>query len=604
MPSPSDMRDFDEVLPSFRAARRAGKLVPFLGAGISRPECRGWPDFIQALYREFDESPGTAVRGDDPEGLYRAADRVAAWLRLLSPSERQAKLRQALHHQTPPKLSDQAKALAEFVWPLILTTNYDEVVPLAYRRNAVGTKERPLLLLGRSPEDCAQVVRSLEALEAPIVWYLQGYVGDNGASRSLLDEVVIGHQHYQEAINAGTSFRRAFSEIYRRRSLLFIGSGLAESYFVNLIAESMFSLGPSPQPHYALFCDEDDNGRLDPDFLAVRLGITPVRYGKAYGELREALRQISRDATTTLHGPRAPGLTSVSYAIPRKSMAETSTPAEPSTLEVEIRNSHLPTPTERTCVILSVGRDGQIGHFVPGAGRQAKSVIKAYPGGRQWTREHVAEIPGLPQGRMWRVLLEKAETPIFLLAARELNDKPDDAARSLAAITEATHQALKEAEALGFTRALMGLLAAGPSRTDEPPYCLVAQLSGIRAFAAEPRERGAGLRSVGIHIIDDHVWSALMQGRIPVLNLLNSELARVLVRVRAPGGSVEEFAVSVPHGHTIDDVLRMYRISGKNIEIEARPSPRRGIAKMGAVQVFPGMVIDVFPQRSAGQTHG
>jgi hypothetical protein len=45
----------------------------------------------------------------------------------------------------------------------------------------------------------------------------------------------------------------------------------------------------------------------------------------------------------------------------------------------------------------------------------------------------------------------------------------------------------------------------------------------------------------------------------------------------------------------------MYRISGKNIEIDARPSPRRGIAKMGAVQVFPGMVIDVFPQRPLGR---
>lgn len=145
-------------------------------------------------------------------------------------------------------------------------------------------------------------------------------------------------------------------------------------------------------------------------------------------------------------------------------------------------------------------------------------------------------------------------------------------------LTEATRDALQHVEALGFTRALMGLLAAGPSRTDEPPYCLVAQLSGIRAFASEARVASPGLRSVGIHVIDDQAWSALMQGRIPVLDLLTSQLARVLVRVSAPGGSVEEFALSVPHGTTIGEVLAIYQIKEEGIRIEARPWPPLAIA--------------------------
>ncbi|MEJ1937744.1 SIR2 family protein, partial [Nostoc sp. NIES-2111] len=284
--------------------------------------------------------------GDDPEGLYRAADRVAAWLRLLSRSDRRTKLLRALHDRTPPEPPEQAKALASAAWPLILTTNYDEVVPLAYHRNAIGVEERSLLLLGRSHEHCAQVVRSLDTLEAPIVWYLQGYVGADQSHPSLLDEVVIGHQQYQEAINGSTSFRRAFSEIYRRRSLIFIGSGLAESYFVNLISETLFSLGPSTQPHFALFCDADNNGRLDPDFLAVRLGITPVRYGATHSELPDALKKVATETTTALHGSRIPGLSSIAYAIPRGS------PQGSTTLEVEILNRALPTPPEGACVIL------------------------------------------------------------------------------------------------------------------------------------------------------------------------------------------------------------------------------------------------------------
>lgn len=581
------MRNFGEVLPSLRAARRAGRLVPFVGAGISRPECRGWPDFIQALYRMFDEAPGIAISGDDPEGLYRAADRVAAWLRLRSPAERRGILHQALHDRTPPEPPTQAKALASVAWPLVLTTNYDEVMPLAYHKNAIGAEEGSLLLLGRSPEDCAQVVRSLDTLEAPIVWYLQGYVGGEAPRRSLLNEVVIGHQQYQEAINASASFRRAFSEIYRRRSLLFIGSGLGESYFVNLISETLFSLGPSTQPHYALFCDEDNNGRLDPDFIAVRLGITPVRYGGTHGELPEALRMIADDATTTVHGAHVPGMTSVAFAVPRGCARE------PLTLEVEILNRPLPSPPEGACAILSVGRDHWGGRFVPGLGSQARSFLNECLRDGSQQGYDVADIPALPQGRMWRVLIGGQPVPVFFLAARELDDRMDDEARSLAAITEATCDALQHVEALGFTKAVMGLLAAGPSRTDEPPYCLVAQLSGIRAFASEARVAGPGLRSVGIHVIDSQAWSALMQGRIPVLDLLTSQLARVLVRVSAPGGSVEEFALSVPHGTTIGEVLAVYQIKEEGIRIEARPWPLRSIAESQSLPVFPGMVIEV-----------
>ena len=37
------LQDFSDSLPGLRAARRAGRLVPFVGAGISRPRCRSWP---------------------------------------------------------------------------------------------------------------------------------------------------------------------------------------------------------------------------------------------------------------------------------------------------------------------------------------------------------------------------------------------------------------------------------------------------------------------------------------------------------------------------------------------------------------------------------
>src|SRR4051794_6166793 len=90
------VQEYGEALPGLRAARRAGRLVPFVGAGISRPHCRSWPDFVDALYEGFGETPAIRSDGANPESLYRAADRVAAWLRLRPLDERGKLLRAAL----------------------------------------------------------------------------------------------------------------------------------------------------------------------------------------------------------------------------------------------------------------------------------------------------------------------------------------------------------------------------------------------------------------------------------------------------------------------------------------------------------------------------
>ncbi|MFN8925119.1 MAG: hypothetical protein ACK5WM_06160 [Rhodospirillales bacterium] len=114
---------------------------------------------------------------------------------------------------------------------------------------------------------------------------------------------------------------------------------------------------------------------------------------------------------------------------------------------------------------------------------------------------------------------------------------------------------------------------------------------------AGPPTSGPGLRSVEIAILDTGVWSALAQGRIQPLDLLTSRFARVLVRVFDGRGVVEEFARSVPHDHTIDEVLAAYRIKQSGTRIEARPLPRLKAENVSGLKVFPGMVIEVHPDR-------
>jgi hypothetical protein len=198
---------------------------------------------------------------------------------------------------------------------------------------------------------------------------------------------------------------------------------------------------------------------------------------------------------------------------------------------------------------------------------------------------------------MFRVTCPSGPEPVFLLAARNLGNPSvhDDDARDLASITEATMEALKTVEETGFAEVRMGLLAAGAARSDEPPFCLIAQLSGIRGFLTTPPQGRTAVSDITINILDEDVWSVVAQGRLPAFDLLTSGFARVLVRVFDRNGAAEEFALSMPHGSTIGDVLKAYRIDGSDIVVEARPLPWRSSDLMRTVPVFPGMVVEVRP---------
>jgi hypothetical protein len=159
-------------------------------------------------------------------------------------------------------------------------------------------------ILGRSREDCHLVLRSLDETTPPILWALQGFLGgqvekelekvisDSVKRYELASQLVVGHQQYQRAINAEGHFRRAFAEVFRRRSLLFLGSGLLEDYLVNLFSEILHNQGSGPYPHFALL-NIRDRERFDSSFLQTRLGIVPVFYDN-HNQLPEYLNEFSK----------------------------------------------------------------------------------------------------------------------------------------------------------------------------------------------------------------------------------------------------------------------------------------------------------------------
>ena len=175
----------EHLLDELRYEYSEGRLVPFLGSGMSWPVCRLWADMIGQLER---------VGG--LRSLTRRAARVLERLRLEGGMDQVvAAVRDALLKSGPAPPPASTATLARLHWPLVLTTNYDDLYVAAahekFLRKRIGKRRHtseaerrtpPLEVVGRSPSDC---YRELSALRGPASSdvALQGFQPGAGADR-------------------------------------------------------------------------------------------------------------------------------------------------------------------------------------------------------------------------------------------------------------------------------------------------------------------------------------------------------------------------------------------------------------------------------------
>lgn len=125
---------FEDVLPYLASAYRRSLLVPFIGSGMSVGACTNWEQFVHALGDKAGlapPSPSSARGARDTSALYRLADKAVLGLNTLRAQERIEAYRSALNTggkaagmcTVPP----QTQALAQCYWPLVLSTNYDDL---------------------------------------------------------------------------------------------------------------------------------------------------------------------------------------------------------------------------------------------------------------------------------------------------------------------------------------------------------------------------------------------------------------------------------------------------------------------------------------------
>lgn len=546
------------------ASYRQGRLVPFLGAGMSVPACPGWEDFIiglerQAFGRKQPNKPGQNVS----DALIRRANHAVRHLRLRGEAAFEKAVQAALKDKASDKPPLQTQALAKVFWPLTLTSNYDDLFYRAWNAAHAATGAT-MQVLGREPVDCRQVLASLHSSRPPILWALQGYVGsmggpglrelrrasaihnlskdniwaglDGGLEQSrtlrediktalaykraeLLEQLVVGHEEYRRVAFTAPQFRRAFAEVFRSRSFLFVGSGLSEQYFLNLFGEALEIYGPSPFPHYALV----KKGSTDPEFLRSRLNTFVYEYDD-HADLPAVLDELLQ----TLED-RSALVRTWSYSVATSVRSHQDRKAT----DIHIVRGRLPQPEAHECLAVGVR-----------LGKERKPVIEAP---EQALFKRMGCLPAVrnlefPDGQE---SLRVADQPLYLYSISAPEGQPD-----LRHFSRAATDLLNRVDPNDFTVIRTKLpfpersgggnfltklfpIFANLSRLLQREFPLRFWLMEIiRAYGAWRRGKGdQGLLELAVHLTDPGVLFDMTTGRIDPLELLMCDDLRFTVEI-------------------------------------------------------------------------
>lgn len=541
--------NFEDALPRLASTYDKGLLVPFLGAGMSRPACPDWAGLIEELERQSGVQPGEGAVG--PADLVRRANRAVRILKRKNRDDFPRALRHALY-PSPMQPPPQTEALARIWWPLVLTTNYDDLFAQAYRRNFREAGDA-LTVLGRSPQDCQQVLTSLSSTNGCTLWALQGYLGRGSGSvpvRHLRAELVVGHEEYRRVAHTAQHFRRAFAEVFRRRSFLFLGSGLGDEYLLDLFGEILEFSGANPLPHFAMV----KAGTVDAPFLRSRFNIIALEYAD-----HDALPGWLDALRAEVGSSRArPVRWCFSLGCP-VNLRE----AEPCE-DLEIVRGQLPDPGPGEVVAVSggTGAEGRVWVSEP----IFEFVARYWPApaqsrGFQIPRVGPTYVRGYPDA-------DGRTMPVVAVVARA--DEQDR--RDLRVIGDAATELFDWAVGEGYQRVRMQLLASG--RTAHfPAHFSLAET--VRAYGRWRRREGAPPLRLSIHLVHPGAIFEVASGRLDVVELLTADDVRFWVEVVDEGQVLERELVFAPPERTVGEIVQQFELPVRGWMLEVNPQPRR-----------------------------
>lgn len=265
--------------PELRAACRRGRLIPWVGSGLSSAVAgQRLPDYAGLILQLFDAARADgAVDGSLEDALCEALRRrdykaAARELRRRLPGTVFTRLTRAILGRTDPRPSQHHVMLNLLGLRLFLTTNYDRILDQILI-------PQPEILTYRDYATVATVLDTEmqgEGRHPPIVMKLNGDV-------SAPSTIVLGQADqlglFDAATDLGGGVRALLRQVMASCSILFLGYSFTDPDYRALLLELGDELGEAAQPHHALVPESEYERIEDREALVrrARIRVEPFR---------------------------------------------------------------------------------------------------------------------------------------------------------------------------------------------------------------------------------------------------------------------------------------------------------------------------------------
>lgn len=253
------------------AAVERGRVVPFVGAGLSRPVGLPlWGDALKELLARLlgmDASRVTHIRTMIKDGLYlEAAQALAVYDRVQTANFIRTRYRAQSYNLTGPIL-----ALPRFAKGCIVTTNFDDAIEKTYEREHV---EFTAYMHGTQDHNFFQrLVRGDRCLLK-----LHGDA-ENDATYVLTAAEYEAAYGQPPAFDFGKPLPKALRQIYVSQTLLFLGCSLEQDWTMRLFAAAKADSGFHVPTHYAVLPEPDlPQIKQQKESQLLALSVQPVWY--------------------------------------------------------------------------------------------------------------------------------------------------------------------------------------------------------------------------------------------------------------------------------------------------------------------------------------
>lgn len=278
--------------------RDCGKLIPFVGAGLSVPCYPLWPSALKELAEQV-AVPETKsdildmVEGENPQ-LLEAAQALEDYWGQRGMADHLLELFSATKIQEhKEKLPHQSVWLLPLLFPgkPAVTTNFDRVLETVYHMQ--GCQFDTKILPNRQ-----ELQDQLRQGERHGLLKLHGDIGSETLEYS---SIIFGKRQYEAAYQPGTPMVTNLQAWFSGKMLLFLGCSLKEDEYLNLLQE-VVQLHPGVTHYTILECEDVRDAAARAKQLGDQWGIQALFYPKGRHEaVRVILEKLLEDHDPTAY---------------------------------------------------------------------------------------------------------------------------------------------------------------------------------------------------------------------------------------------------------------------------------------------------------------